>query len=216
MKPIEYLIRTFCPPICVSCDEATGFYSTLPYCEECLKEIEDNRLFSTAEAVIPYVDCVYTMYDYNSEAVKNSVFHIKKLFSPLFAAFYTERVQEIFALYGIQDKVDIVTYATRRKAEYYRVGIDQAEEMSLAISKATGLPHMCTLERTRDSKKQRALTPTERFKNVENLFKATVNLTNKRVLLVDDVMTTGSTLSDCARALREAGAVSVFVLVFAT
>ncbi len=216
MKPTEYLIRTFWPPICVSCDEATGFYSTLPYCEKCLNEVEQNRLYAITEAVIPYVDCAYTMYDYDNEAVKNSVFHIKKLFSPLFAEFYSERVKEMFSLYGIKDKVDIVTFATRRKIEYNKVGIDQAEEMSLTISKTTGIPHVRSLERTRDSKKQRSLSPAQRALNVENLFKATVDLKGKRVLLVDDVMTTGSTLSDCARALREAGAVSVLVLVFAT
>lgn len=65
------------------------------------------------------------------------------------------------------------------------------------------------LVKTRETKRQSRISPSERLTNVKDAFFAGDDANDKRVLLVDDIMTTGSTLSACAKALRTAGAKNI-------
>jgi predicted amidophosphoribosyltransferase len=75
------------------------------------------------------------------------------------------------------------------------------------------------LVRRRYTSPQKDLPPRERFKNVRGAFRMSrrnpVQWKGARVLLVDDILTTGATCSEAARVLKEAGASSVFVAVIA-
>ena len=73
------------------------------------------------------------------------------------------------------------------------------------------------LVRTKNTTPQSLLHNEERSKNIKNAFKVTdVNkVKGKKILLVDDVMTTGSTVNECSRVLKEAGAVKVDIAVIA-
>jgi ComF family protein len=82
----------------------------------------------------------------------------------------------------------------------------------LRVPLATGL-----LRRRRHTRRQVELTPHQRWDNVRNAFsvRGGYHLNKARVLLVDDILTTGATCSDAARALRKAGAIRVTVAVAA-
>ncbi|MDR2390119.1 MAG: ComF family protein [Planctomycetota bacterium] len=71
------------------------------------------------------------------------------------------------------------------------------------------------LRRVRHTRPQSSLTRFGRLENARGAFTASPGIAGGRILLVDDVMTTGATLRDCARACREAGATRVYALVFA-
>lgn len=72
------------------------------------------------------------------------------------------------------------------------------------------------LRRTRNTRSQVELTASERRLNVKGAFQAVPEIVGgKRVLLVDDVTTTGSTIKECARALKTAGASGVYCLTLA-
>jgi predicted amidophosphoribosyltransferase len=72
------------------------------------------------------------------------------------------------------------------------------------------------MRRTRNTRSQVELSAEERRLNVRGAFQAVPEIVSgKRVLLVDDVTTTGSTIKECAKALRMAGASSVFCLTLA-
>jgi competence protein ComFC len=86
------------------------------------------------------------------------------------------------------------------------------------ISKPLGLPHKAVLlMRTRPRPDKQVLSLEERWESVRGAFatRPGSQVDNKRVLLVDDVMTTGATLDACARALLESGAKSVLGLTVA-
>ncbi len=96
-------------------------------------------------------------------------------------------------------------------------GYNQSLLLGRSLSRAWGLPIDGTaVARTRNTKPQTSLTHAKRKVNVRGAFRAKAKrLEGRRVLLVDDVFTTGSTVAECARALkRDAGAAWVAVATF--
>lgn len=97
-------------------------------------------------------------------------------------------------------------------------GYNQAEMLGRAVARDLGLPfRRDALRRIRGAPPQaRAETPEERWRNVAGAFAArTEHVAGLRVLVVDDVATTGATLDACAAALRAAGASQVWCLTWA-
>jgi competence protein ComFC len=96
-------------------------------------------------------------------------------------------------------------------------GFNQSELLAQEISRRTHLPVRTALRRVRYTNAQAGLTNAKRRENVSGAFRArkSESLRGRRVLLVDDVMTTGATAASCARALRLAGAKHVTLLTLA-
>ena len=95
---------------------------------------------------------------------------------------------------------------------------NQALALAQVVCRSTGWPLWWDrLERTRSTRAQVGLDAVERRRNVRRAFSVRRGgeLDGKRVLLVDDVMTTGSTVQECARVLKRAGAETVQVLTIA-
>jgi ComF family protein len=94
-------------------------------------------------------------------------------------------------------------------------GYNQAERLAAALAEQTGHPVLgAGLARRRETPTQTKLTPEERRANVAGAFDG-AGVRGKRVVLVDDVLTTGATLGACAAGLAAAGAVSVEAVTFA-
>ena len=91
---------------------------------------------------------------------------------------------------------------------------NQAEALSARLSEATGIPvNETLLHRVKATATQTRLRRDERAENMRGAFalRESVKLSGERIVLVDDVLTTGATTNDCARALRAAGAGDVCV-----
>ena len=100
----------------------------------------------------------------------------------------------------------------------FRRGYNQAEALSEPVAQLLGIEHRPGwLRRTRTTRQQAQLPESDRRTNVRGAFAVTrsARLAGKAVLLVDDVLTTGSTASEAARALRQGGAAAVHVAVLA-
>jgi ComF family protein len=95
-------------------------------------------------------------------------------------------------------------------------GFNQALELARPVSKAWQVPIDATsCKRSRNTPAQADLPWGERVKNIRGAFHCSADFSGKRIILVDDVMTTGSSLDECARTLKLHGAAVVSLLVVA-
>jgi len=96
-------------------------------------------------------------------------------------------------------------------------GFNQSELLAREIGRRTHLPVKNALRRVRNTTAQAGLTSAKRRLNVSGAFRAKKSsaIDGRRVLLIDDVMTTGATAASCARALQRAGARQVTLLTLA-
>jgi len=97
-----------------------------------------------------------------------------------------------------------------------RRGYNQSLILARIIQQECAIPVQNVLVRTRPTKTQTRLTENKRKENVRGAFKVkNGGVAGKKILLVDDVMTTGATIRECSRVLKEAGAERVYSLVAA-
>lgn len=118
----------------------------------------------------------------------------------------------------LDGEFDVVCWAPLSKKRLRKRGYDQAGLLAEVVAKELNLPKEPLLEKVRDTAAQSAQTDgAARRANVLGAYRLKPNrqVAGKRVLLVDDVVTTGATLSECGRVLRTAGAGGVCGLVFA-
>jgi competence protein ComFC len=106
------------------------------------------------------------------------------------------------------DQIDILVPVPLHKRRLAERGFNQAEEIAKILAMELQLPLENMLIRKKSTKQQAKLQKDERIKNIKNAFalKDVATLKGKNILLVDDVFTTGSTLDESARILKEAGA----------
>lgn len=114
--------------------------------------------------------------------------------------------------------IDLITWAPLSAKRLRQRGYDQAELLARQVGELSRLTVTSTLVKVKQTETQSDLEDDgARKANVSGVYQIRpgVNLTGKRVALVDDIVTSGSTLAECASRLREAGADAVVGLTFA-
>ena len=111
----------------------------------------------------------------------------------------------------------IVSVPTHWRCRFTRP-FHAAEPLASVVARRTGLPSVPLLRRVRAGPHQIGLSHTERAKNVLGAFAVRKGATmrNARLLLIDDVRTTGATIEECAKVLRRSGAAEVYAAVVVT
>ncbi len=127
------------------------------------------------------------------------------------ATLLAARHREQLETWGIDLVVPVPMHWTRRMLR----GTSAADSLARGLAAALELPWRSTLVRTRATRMQNELEPGARRANVRDAFRAGPRAAGRRVLLVDDVTTTGGTLSACRQALVAAGATAVYAAAVA-
>ena len=94
-------------------------------------------------------------------------------------------------------------------------GYNQAYEMAKELAKLTNRPLINSLKRVKNTQMQAQLKLNQRANNVSKAFAVNEPIIHKHIVLIDDVMTSGNTLNECAKTLKKAGAKDVKIIVFA-
>ena len=170
------------------------------YCMDCAA---GKHIFSQGRA--PFV------YD---GVMRRSVSRFKYGGRKEYADFYAEEIMrrcwKEVAFWKAEVIVPIPLHPSRRRKR----GFNQAELVAERLSRQTGIPMDAgLLKRVKKTRAQKELSREERASNLKGAFAAREEeFPFRRILLVDDIYTTGSTMDEAARILREAGARSVYFL----
>ena len=193
-------------PLCVRCARRVGVISP-PWCRRCGRPTEEP-VARCADCPPGAVDVVRAPFLYRgpvARAVKGMKFSGWHALGPHFAG--------AMALM-CEHAGDVVTWVPLSRRRLARRGFDQAEVLARAVAPLLGRPVQSLLSRDRDVPAQARRGGRDRRTALAGAFTA-AGSSPRRVLLVDDVVTTGSTAAACATVLRAAGARWVGVLAVA-
>ncbi len=195
------------PPLCLHCgDPVAGAIEHGFICYACA---ERKPAFEAARSAVRYNGIA-------GEALKLYKYErCTWLASDLGAILYHCLLAE-YSLLTFDLVVPVPLHPTRRRQRGFNQSAMLAREL---VRRVRPLPWADLLNRTRPTATQTYLTASQRMSNVAQAFQpdraGRRRLQKKRVLLVDDVMTTGATVNACAKALKRGGAASVHVLTVA-
>lgn len=227
MKHLSALLNLLFPSKCPLCGNKSDEHLYNPFCARCWKGVERYSGHACNICGIPTVSAITTVCElclktppefskvlyygiYNGvlkEAIHLLKFNkIKRLAIPLGL---------ILSELPIPKAEGIVPVPLHPKRLHQR-GFNQTAAISCFLSSKLKIPLMLhTLRKTKDTPPQTNVTGKERFKNIKDAFDASEEIKGLDLLLIDDVITTGATVRECAKALIKAGAKSVTVIALA-
>jgi len=199
--------------LCLCCSKALGNAHEDGICPDCVQALEEMEAQQAAqedkEPLPPGVDAVHAVYPYTEQAraliLRLKFEHVRAAAVPLGKA---------MALLPGGEADLLVPVPTTKRRQRER-GFNQAALLCAQIAQETGMPMRGALTRTDEHQAQTELGGQSRRRNLEGCMQADTSVRGQRIVLVDDVYTTGSTAREAARALREAGAVHVSVFAAA-
>ncbi len=232
-------VSVFFPGECRLCKGLLTHGARLPVCQECLARmpvippqicqlcgqpypatepgVEETSTCASCQQQKYHFQVARSFGKYDGSLARAIVLLKFERIEPL-GEWFASRLEEVFRgnsdCLGADVVVPVPLHAQRLKER----GFNQVELFARPLAKRLGLPFRpILLMRTRPRPEKQLLNYEERWEAVRGAFamKEEGRVDNLRVLLLDDVMTTGATLDACAKALREAGASSVLGLTVA-
>ena len=203
----------FSPESCIVCGEA-GAIGLCPTCRKRLDALYDPRPFRCSGGN-GYADAMYALFHYDIPFSRSFILDLKtngyRDSVALFESYYERAMTEK----DFPSDFEWVTFCPRSMRARYARGFDQSLLLAQAASSASGKPMEALLSRSGSPRAQHTLSAAARRENVKDTFYGARNLDGANILLIDDVVTTGATASEAARALKKSGAMRVFVLCLA-
>lgn len=228
---LRSLIDLFFPPVCALCEEAL---CSGPLCAGCLEKFEAKKITSPlcTSCGIPFPSSGASDHECGG-CINGNVPFIKARSAYTYDGVVLEATHKLkyrgkVTLAGplgaliagaavFPEAPDLIVPVPLHKKRLRQRGFNQSLLLSREVSKALSVPlDYINLKRVRETEQQINLTALERVRNVSGAFEAgrAEVFKDKKVLLVDDVFTTGATIMECSRVLKRAGA-KVFALTLA-
>ncbi len=117
---------------------------------------------------------------------------------------------------NILETADLIIPVPSHWTRIFKRGYNPPDIIAIALSKISKIPFSNVLKRIKKTQYQKNKYIHERFENVEDAFYCEANLSEKTVILVDDVFTTGATLNECSKILKNQGCKKIFCLTIGT
>ncbi len=219
-RAVNSLLDYFLPSYCFNCKSPVRKGKVI--CDDCYDEME----FTNEKACVKCglydkeCQCKFSVYHFNfiaapfinNGAAKKGVYSIKFKSNNILADFYVEHMVKRFAQKTEEREFSLVTYVPMSFPKFLKRGCNQAQVLAEKVAEMLSLPLKATLKRDIFSSTQHKTgSIEERFFNAYNSYHC-VQSVKGRVLLIDDIKTTGASLEACARELLRAGADEVYCL----
>ena len=211
MRWKRWVLDLLFPPKCVFCGKLMERGKVCPACEKKLSTMEPLK-----KRVLPGGTVCVSALSYE-ETVRQSILRFKFEGREFYAEVYGELMARVAAL-ELADCFDLVTWVPVSKERKRERGYDQAELLAREMCRHWNAAPLRTLEKTQHNPAQSGISSAEqRRANVLGVYEAVnrEDFAGKRVFLVDDILTTGSTVQEAARVLKLAGAAEVTAVTLA-
>lgn len=204
------LLDLIFPPACVSCGEIGGYI-----CERCYRTMHFYDHPILVQIPRSSLDTLYACTPYThiaQELIKTYKFGCAYALS--------QPISKLMQIHLQKPKsIDIITSVPLHKKRYHDRGFNQAELIAKHLSATWNIPYVSTLIRTENTTPQAQLTRKDRLHHLKKAFSLNQHnvsyIQGTSVLLIDDVSTTGTTLNECAKVLKQNQAELVTGMVFA-
>ncbi|GHV29561.1 phosphoribosyltransferase [Clostridia bacterium] len=211
LKSLKWLARAVFPQRCVFCRGLVeGNLEFCGVCEQKFDAVKNKRVicFNYGEAC--FDDCV-AMFNYVppvSNAIRDFKFRNKRSYGATLAHFISSVITESYAAF----QIDCLMFVPERDKR-----VKHSEMLAACVSKSLNIPLVCGLVKLKSNQKQHKLNLQNRLKNIKGAYdlKEPGIAKGKTILLIDDIVTTGSTLNECARILKLDGASKVLCATIA-
>lgn len=214
MKLLDDLLDLLFPPKCPFCQSILETPAD-PVCPACQKSLP-WLVGRAGERKVDFTQGCCSPLAYRGavrEAIHRYKFSGVRAYARPFGLLMAQCVQD-----RPEMAADLVTWAPLSRKRRRERGYDQGELLARAMAKRLGLPAVPTLVKARHTQPQSGLDSAEaRRANALGAYALLpgADVAGRRVLLADDVVTSGATLSECARTLLEAGAAEVWCVTLA-
>lgn len=204
--------------VCAACKDAPIYIKDL-YCLKCGKRIEEKgkEVCDNCHDKKHYFDRGRVLFDYN-DAVRESIYRLKYNNRRRYAIYYGDKLAECFGEWLKEKKVQAIVPIPLHKSRFAARGYNQAQLLAKRVSEKTGIAlRDDLLIRVKKTEAQKLMNADERHNNLKNAFKIGVfDVKLETVVLIDDIYTTGSTMDEAARVIRQAGVQNVYCLSLAS
>jgi ComF family protein len=230
---LDALAAIVFPAPCRICEQTLASASLIPICEDCLAEVRrivgpkctscGRPFVSPIAAEYPSLQCqlcrrgVYGFirarsFGVYNDALGGAIVLLKYDAVTRIGSWFATKLERVVREEFADLKFDAVVPVPLHPARQRERGYNQAELIARPLARRLGIPlGSYLLMRTRPRPEKFLLTRKERWRSVHGAYetRAGAKVDKLRILLVDDVFTTGATLDACSRALLKAGAASV-------
>lgn len=203
---IQRVLHLLFPPKCVLCRSLLTKDQT-DLCSHCRTHAPE---FPGTKMKLSFI-AQWTGIWYYKENVRASLLRYKFGGRRSYASAYGKLLAMKLQRMGWDD-MDLITWVPISKRRRFRRGFDQSERIARVLAQELGLPLVATAKKIRHTKPQSTMgDAAHRRANILGAYRVTdpACLNGKQVLLIDDIITTGATASECSRVLLTAGAKEV-------
>jgi len=225
-KYINKALDIIFPPKCACCNKIAEHI----ICADCLHEIISEAMrvcgkcgkppYLCACKQIKNIEALAFPHFYEGEKLKFAIFKLKRANLYYINEFFAKGMYNSAATGDKINMCDVslITCVPRARKSANIYGYNQAEKLARLVSVYSGIKFERVLKSAGNPEEQKTLGKDERFINVQGKFiiDKKADISGKNIIIIDDVATTGATLSECASVLKEAGAVRIYALCAAS
>lgn len=205
-KFVWILKEIFFPRRCIFCGEVIEEEKDILVCGKCEKSVPleaGRRSFDVVGGNINYLLSPFEYKDRVRDAVIAFKFYSKDYYAESLAFFMNETLCEIYEF----EKFDFIIPVPMGEKKLKKRGYNQAELLANKLKFYDAKLNCDALIRIKEADKAQSLkSAVERAESIKGCFACIEDMSDKSILLVDDVCTTGVTLNECANELKKAGA----------